>query len=77
MKSSRNLFVLALAVLTTALFSACDSNKTTDKETAELTETALSEQTQINQPKGDRLPGDRKVITINGIEFAFRWCPAG
>ena len=77
MKSSRNLFVLALAVLTTALFSACDSNKTTDKETAELTETALSEQTQINQPKGDRLPGDRKVITINGVEFAFRWCPAG
>lgn len=77
MKSSRNLFVLALAVLTTALFSACDSNKTTDKDTAELSETAQSEQTQINQPKEELLPGDRKVVTINGVEFAFRWCPAG
>lgn len=75
----RNLFFLVLAVLTTALFSACGSNKATNEET-----TQESEQTQINLPKEERLPGkeerlpgDRKVVTINGVEFAFRWCPAG
>ncbi len=72
MTFSRNLFVLALVVLTLALFSACGSNKAPNEETSEQ-----SEQTQINQPKGELLPGDRKVITINGVEFAFRWCPAG
>ena len=72
MTFSRNLFVLALVVLTLALFSACGSNKAPNEETSEQ-----SEQTQINQPKGERLPGDRKVVTINGVEFAFRWCPAG
>ena len=72
MTFSRNLFVLTLAVLTTALFSACGSNKATNEET-----TQRSEQTQINLPKEERLAGDRKVVTINGVEFAFRWCPAG
>ena len=72
MTFSRNYFVLTLAVLTTALFSACGSNKATNEETAQR-----SEQTQINLPKEERLAGDRKVITINGVEFAFRWCPAG
>ncbi|MBR5160936.1 MAG: SUMF1/EgtB/PvdO family nonheme iron enzyme, partial [Thermoguttaceae bacterium] len=72
MRYSRNLFVLALAVLTTSLFSACGSNKGTNENT-----TDHSEQTQIDQPKEERLPGDRKVININGVEFAFRWCPAG
>ena len=82
MKSSRNLFVLALAVLTTAFFSACGSNKAPNEETTERTEQTQSETVQsvqapINPPKEERLPGDRKVITINGVEFAFRWCPAG
>lgn len=22
-------------------------------------------------------PGDRRVLTINGVEFAFRYCPPG
>ena len=22
-------------------------------------------------------PGDRKVLTVNGVEYAFRWCPPG
>lgn len=25
----------------------------------------------------ERRPGERLVITVNGIEFAFRWCPPG
>lgn len=25
----------------------------------------------------DKIPGRRMVKTINGVEFAFRWCPAG
>ncbi|MBR5711827.1 MAG: SUMF1/EgtB/PvdO family nonheme iron enzyme [Thermoguttaceae bacterium] len=77
MTFSRNLFVLALVVLTPALFSACGSNKTTNEETTARSETERSEQTQIDLPKEEPLPGDRKVVTINGVEFAFRWCPAG
>ena len=77
MRFSRNLFVLVLAVLTTALFSACDSNKAPNEETTERSETVRSVQAPINPSKEERLPGDRKVITINGVEFAFRWCPAG
>ena len=77
MTFSRNLFVLALAVLTIAFFSACGSNKAPNEETTARSETERSEQTQIDPPKEERLPGDRKVITINGVEFAFRWCPAG
>ena len=77
MTFSRNLFVLTLAVLAPTLFSACGSNKAPNEETTERSETVQSEQTQINLPKEERLPGDRKVVTINGVEFAFRWCPAG
>ena len=28
-------------------------------------------------PTGTPKAGDRKVETVNGVEFAFRWCPAG
>ena len=24
-----------------------------------------------------RIAGERKTVTVNGVEFAFRWCPAG
>ncbi|MBQ6107012.1 MAG: formylglycine-generating enzyme family protein, partial [Thermoguttaceae bacterium] len=27
-------------------------------------------------PKGQQ-PGERKVLTVDGIEYAFRWCPPG
>ena len=29
------------------------------------------------QPEGERKAGDRMVLTINDVEYAFRWCPPG
>ena len=31
----------------------------------------------INDKTADRKAGERMVLTINGVEYAFRWCPAG
>ena len=28
-------------------------------------------------PKAGKEAGERAVVTVNGVEFAFRWCPAG
>ena len=30
-----------------------------------------------NFAKDDRKAGERMTLTINGVEYAFRWCPAG
>ena len=32
---------------------------------------------QSNADDSQLKAGDRKVYTVNGVEFAFRWCPAG
>ena len=29
------------------------------------------------KPKPELKPGDRKVIPVKGVDYAFRWCPAG
>ena len=31
---------------------------------------------EADVPKDDRKAGDRMTLTINGVEYAFRWCPA-
>ena len=31
----------------------------------------------VQMPTVTPKPGDRKVETVNGVEFAFRWCPPG
>lgn len=32
---------------------------------------------KVSEFKSGQTAGERNVITVNGIEFAFRWCPAG
>lgn len=84
----RKLLVLALTVLTTAFFSSCNSNKRTDSENRVPTESSFSapvEQTSVTDesestmklPEEGNEAGERIVIKVKGVEFAFRWCPAG
>ena len=32
---------------------------------------------KLSELKSGQTAGERKVVTVNGVEFAFRWCPAG
>ena len=36
-----------------------------------------AERANIPQEQNSREAGDRMVLTINDVEYAFRWCPAG
>ena len=46
-----------------------------------LEEERISAQQELKQKvselKSGQTAGERKVVTVNGVEFAFRWCPAG
>ena len=35
------------------------------------------ENTETTLPASSRKAGERKVLTVGGIEYAFRWCPPG
>lgn len=50
--------------------------KNTDKATSLLTQACMMGYTEA-QVELDKKPGRRMVVTVKGVEFAFRWCPAG
>lgn len=50
-------------------------------ELSEQEEARLQELREVEKKDWDFKPGqtagERKVVTLNGVEFAFRWCPPG
>ena len=38
---------------------------------------ALEKGNKPNNPSSGPKAGERKTVSVNGVEFAFRWCPAG
>lgn len=57
-------------------FKGIGTEKNYDKATSFLTQ-ALNAGFVKAQNELDKIPGRRMVKTIKGVEFAFRWCPAG
>jgi len=60
-----------LMVLPIKLFETCT------KFIAALTGAVVHRAPGISQDPPDRKAGDRMVLPIKGVEYAFRWCPAG
>ena len=71
MTLNSNRFAMMLLFLAFLFISACDSNNRT------TTKAVQSPQVPERLSREKYKAGERKVVTINGVEFAFRWCPAG
>ncbi|MBR0237850.1 MAG: SUMF1/EgtB/PvdO family nonheme iron enzyme [Thermoguttaceae bacterium] len=58
-----------------------DSNECQEPEIVKKLPIAVAnteqEPASVQKTPKKQIPGDRKVETVNGVEFAFRWCPAG
>lgn len=69
---TRNITALILTLLVVSLFTACGSGSKSSNSEAANNGLSDSEPSSTEQATSNR-----KVITVNGVEFAFRWCPPG
>ncbi|MBQ2622667.1 MAG: SUMF1/EgtB/PvdO family nonheme iron enzyme [Thermoguttaceae bacterium] len=78
-KIGKSAILFALSVILIAFsvgfFFICNNNKLPD---ADIPAPECEEPPFVASIiKNDNNPGERVVITVDGIEIAFRWCPAG
>ncbi|MBR0239384.1 MAG: SUMF1/EgtB/PvdO family nonheme iron enzyme [Thermoguttaceae bacterium] len=54
-----------------------DPDSAVAKKLMALCKLALEKRNKPNNASSSLKAGDRKTVTVNGVEFAFRWCPRG
>ena len=54
-----------------------DPNSEDAKRLLKLCQAALLSGGALDKPVPETKAGERKTFVVNGVEFAFRWCPAG
>ncbi|MBR0236468.1 MAG: SUMF1/EgtB/PvdO family nonheme iron enzyme [Thermoguttaceae bacterium] len=54
-----------------------DPDSAVAKKLMALCKLALEKGNKPNNASSGLKAGDRKTVTVNGVEFAFRWCPRG
>ena len=63
--------------VTVGTVASDESEKSVEKEVPSDLETPVPESVSAEELEAGTEPGEKKTLTVNGIDYTFRWCPPG